>query len=170
IVVCNHVSYVDAMVIAACVKRPIRFIMDHRVFRNPLLNWLFRAMQAIPVASEREDPKLKESAFENAAKALRAGEVVGIFPEGTLTPDGELARFRPGIERMLKDTPVPVVPMALRGLWGSFFSRSHEGKVIWRWRGIFSRISLIVAPPVAPGEATPQALQAKVLAMRGDER
>src|SRR4029453_5095245 len=98
-----------AIVIAACVRRPIRFIMDHRIFKVPLLNWLFRTMQAIPVASARVDPALKDAAFDKAAAAPRAGEGVGIFPEGSLTPDGEIAVFRPGIERMVKDTPVPVV-------------------------------------------------------------
>ena len=170
IIVANHVSYVDAIVIAACVRRPIRFIMDHRIFRVPLLNWVFRTMQAIPVASAREDPALKEAAFAEAAKALRAGEVVGIFPEGSLTADGEMARFRPGIERMVQESPVPVVPIALRGLWGSLFSRSHEGRAFRRWLGMFPRIALIVAPPVPPASATPDALHAQVLALRGDAR
>ena len=170
IVVCNHVSYVDAIVIAASVRRPIRFIMDHRIFRVPLLNWLFRTMQAIPVASGREDAALKEAAFDTAAKALRAGEIVGIFPEGALTPDGELKTFRSGIERMVRETPVPVVPMALRGLWGSFFSRSYEGRALRRLRGVFSRIALVVAPPVRPDEATPEVLEARVLALRGKVR
>ena len=170
IVVCNHVSYVDAIVIAACVRRPIRFIMDYRIFRVPLLNWLFRTMQAIPVAPAREDPAVKEAAFATAAAALRAGEVVGIFPEGALTSDGEMHAFRPGVERMLADTPVPVVPMALSGLWGSFFSRSYEGRAMRRLRGIFSRIALTVAPPVPPERATPDALHAQVLALRGDAR
>jgi 1-acyl-sn-glycerol-3-phosphate acyltransferase len=170
IIVANHVSYVDAIVIAACVRRPIRFIMDYRIFRVPLLNWVFRTMQAIPVASAREDPALKEAAFAEAAKALRAGEVVGIFPEGSLTADGEMARFRAGIERMVQETPVPVVPMALRGLWGSLFSRSHEGRAFRRWLGMFPRIALIVAPPVPPAGATPDALHSQVLALRGDTR
>ncbi len=170
VVVCNHVSYVDAIVIAACVRRPIRFIMDHRIFRVPLLNWLFRTMQAIPVAPAREDAALKERAFATAAEALRAGEIVGIFPEGALTGDGEMHAFRPGVERIVSDTPVPVVPMALSGLWGSFFSRSYEGKAMRRWRGVFSRIALTVAPPVPPGQATPDALHAQVLALRGDVR
>jgi 1-acyl-sn-glycerol-3-phosphate acyltransferase len=170
IIVCNHVSYVDAIVIAACVRRPIRFIMDHQIFKVPVMNWLFQTMQAIPVASGREDPALKESAFVTAAAALRNGEVVAIFPEGRLTSTGEMNDFRPGIERMLQDTPVPVVPMALRGLWGSFFSRSYEGKAMRRWRGVFSRIAIVVAPPVAPDAATPAALHAQVLAMRGDAR
>ena len=170
IVVCNHVSYVDAIVIAACVRRPIRFIMDHRIFRIPVLNWLFRTMQAIPVASAREDAAVKEAAFAAAAAALRAGEVVGIFPEGALTSDGEMHVCRPGVERMLADTPVPVVPMALSGLWGSFFSRSYEGRAMRRWRGVFSRIALTVAPPLPPERATPDALHAQVLALRGDAR
>ena len=170
ILVCNHVSYVDAIVIAACVSRPVRFIMDHRIFQVPLLNWVFRTMNAIPVASAREDPAIKEAAFTAAANALAAGEIVGIFPEGQLTSDGDMQPFRAGIERMVRETPVPVVPMALRGLWGSFFSRSCEGKAMRRWRGMFSRIALVVAPPVAPALATPDALQAKVLAMRGAVR
>ncbi|MFO1414651.1 MAG: MFS transporter [Burkholderiales bacterium] len=170
IVVCNHVSYVDAIVIAASVRRPIRFVMDHQIFRIPLMNWVFRTMQAIPIASGREDAALKEAAFAMAAAALRNGEIVGIFPEGKLTSTGEMNEFRPGIERMLKDTPVPVVPMALRGLWGSFFSRSYEGKAMRRWRGMFSRIAIVVAPPVPPEAATPSALHAQVLALRGDAR
>jgi 1-acyl-sn-glycerol-3-phosphate acyltransferase len=170
ILVCNHVSYVDAIVIAACVRRPVRFIMDHRIFRVPLLNWVFRTMNAIPVAPGREDPAVKEAAFVSAADALRDGEIVGIFPEGKLTDNGEMAPFRAGIERMVKDTPVPVVPMALRGLWGSFFSRSYEGRAMRRWRGMFSRIALVVAPPLAPPQATPEALHAQVLALRGDAR
>ncbi|MFO1311637.1 MAG: MFS transporter [Burkholderiales bacterium] len=170
IVVCNHVSYVDAIVIAACVRRPIRFVMDHRIFRNPLLNWLFRTMQAIPVASGRVDPALKEKAFESTAAALRNGEIVGIFPEGSLTADGELAPFRPGLERMIAETPVPVVPMALRGLWGSFFSRAADGKAMRRMRGMFSRIAIVAAPPVPPGQVTLEGLRAQVLSMRGDAR
>jgi 1-acyl-sn-glycerol-3-phosphate acyltransferase len=170
IIVCNHVSYVDAIVIAACVRRPVRFIMDHRIFRVPLLNWVFRTMNAIPVASAREDPAVKEGAFMSAAAALREGEIVGIFPEGKLTDNGEMHAFRSGIERMVKDTPVPVVPMALRGLWGSFFSRSYEGRAMRRWRGMFSRIAIVVAAPVPPALATPEALHAQVLALRGNAR
>ncbi len=170
IVVCNHVSYVDAIVIAASVRRPIRFIMDHRIFQVPVLNWLFRTLRAIPVASAKEDAALKESAFVTAAAALRNGEIVAIFPEGRLTEDGEMGPFRPGIERMLADTPVPVVPMALRGLWGSFFSRSYQGKAMQRMRGIFSRIAIVVGPTVSHAEATPEALHTRVLALRGASR
>ena len=158
------------MVIAACVRRPIRFIMDHRIFRAPLLSFVFRAMRTIPIASAREDPGLKARAFAEAAAALAAGEIVGIFPEGRLTHTGELNPFRRGVQQIVATTPVPVVPMALRGLWGSFFSRSHEGSAMRRMRGIFSRIALVAAAPLRAEDATPEVLFGQVLALRGDAR
>ncbi len=170
VIVCNHVSFVDAIVIAACVPRPVRFVMDHRIFAIPLLRFIFRTMRAIPIASAKEDPALKERAFVEAANALKAGEIVCIFPEGKITDTGEMSRFRPGLQRILEQTPAPVVPMALRGLWGSFFSRSSRGKAMRRLRGLFSRIALVVGPPLAPELATPEALQEKVLSLRGDWR
>ena len=170
VLVCNHVSYVDAIVIAACVRRPVRFVMDHRIFKVPLLSFIFRTMRTIPIAPAREDPAMKDRAFAEVAKALAAGEVVGIFPEGKLTETGELNPFRPGIQQIVATTPVPVVPLALRGLWGSFFSRSHEGRAMRRWRGIFSRIALVAAPPVPADRVTLDGLQATVLALRGDRK
>jgi len=170
VIVCNHVSYVDAVVIAACVRRPVRFIMDHRIFRAPLLSFIFRTMRTIPIASARENRGVKDRALAEAAAALAAGEIVGIFPEGRLTHTGELNAFRPGVGEIVRRTPVPVVPMALSGLWGSFFSRAHKGRAMRRWRGMFSRIALVAAPPVAPDAATPERLQALVLALRGDAR
>jgi 1-acyl-sn-glycerol-3-phosphate acyltransferase len=170
VIVCNHVSYVDAVVIAACVRRPIRFVMDHRIYAVPLLHFIFRTMRAIPIASAKEDAALKERAFIEAADALKAGEIVCIFPEGKITDTGELNRFRPGLQRILEQTPAPVVPMALRGLWGSFFSRSSGGKAMRRLRGMFSRITLVAGTPVVPARATPELLQETVLALRGDLR
>ncbi len=169
VIVCNHVSFVDAIVISACVRRPIRFVMDHRIFAVPVLNFIFRTMRTIPIASAKEDAAMKERAFEDVAKALKAGEIVGIFPEGKLTQTGELNPFRPGLQRILEQSPVPVIPLALRGLWGSFFSRS-QGRALRRVRGVFSRIALVAGTPVAPELATPELLQQKVLALRGDRR
>jgi 1-acyl-sn-glycerol-3-phosphate acyltransferase len=170
VLVCNHVSYVDAIVIAACVRRPVRFVMDHRIFRIPLLSFIFRTMRTIPIAPGKEDPAMKDRAFAAVAQALREGEVVGIFPEGKLTEDGELKPFRPGVQQIIATTPVPVVPLALRGLWGSFFSRSHEGRAMRRLRGIFSRIALVAASPVPPERVTLEGLQGAVLALRGERR
>ncbi len=170
VVVCNHVSYVDAMVISACVRRPIRFVMDHRIFATPVLGYLFRAMRTIPIAPAKEDAALKEQAFADAAEALAGDEIVGIFPEGRLTQDGEMGPFRPGIERIVGETPVPVIPMALSGLWGSFFSRSQQGRAMRRFRGLFSRISLTIGEPVAPGRLDNESLREIVLALRGERR
>jgi hypothetical protein len=170
VVVCNHVSYVDAVVLAGCVRRPIRFVMDHRIFRVPILSFIFRTMRTIPIAPAKEDAGLKERAFGDVAKALAEGEIVGIFPEGALTSSGEMGEFRPGVERIVRETPVPVVPLALSGLWGSFFSRSHEGKAMRRLRGVFSRIALRAAPAVPPEQVSLPALHATVLALRGARR
>jgi 1-acyl-sn-glycerol-3-phosphate acyltransferase len=170
VIVCNHVSFVDAIVIAACVRRPVRFVMDHRIFALPFLSFIFRTMRAIPIAPAREDPALKERGFAEAADALKAGEIVCIFPEGKITDTGEINPFRPGLQRILEQAPVPVVPMALRGLWGSFFSRSCGGRAMRRLRGLFSKIALVAGPPLAPEQATPEKLRETVFALRGDWR
>jgi 1-acyl-sn-glycerol-3-phosphate acyltransferase len=171
VIVCNHVSFVDALVITAACRRPIRFVMDHRIFRTPLLGFLFRSSRCIPIAPAKEDPVLLERAYDSVAAALDAGELVGLFPEGRITDTGELHPFRPGITRIVNRTPVRVVPLALRGLWGSFFSRK-DGPAMSRplRRGLFSRIELIGGPALAPDAATPQALHARVAALRGDHR
>jgi len=171
VIVCNHVSFVDALVIAAACPRPIRFVMDHQIFKLPIINFVFREGRAIPIASAKEDPALLEKAYEEVAKALEAGDLVGIFPEGRITDTGELYPFRKGITRIVERTPVPVVPMALKGLWGSFFSRK-DGPAMARplRRGLFSKVSLAVAAPVAPAAATPEALQEIVAGLRGDSR
>jgi 1-acyl-sn-glycerol-3-phosphate acyltransferase len=171
VIVCNHVSFVDALVIAAACPRPIRFVMDHQIFKLPIINFVFREGRAIPIASAKEDPALLESAYEEVAKALKAGDLVGIFPEGRITDTGELYPFRKGITRIVERTPVPVVPMALKGLWGSFFSRK-DGPAMTRpfRRGLFTKVSLCVAAPVAPAAATPEALQEIVANLRGDDR
>jgi len=173
LIVCNHVSFVDALVIAAGCPRPIRFIMDHNIFRWPILSFVFRETRAIPIAPAREDPEAMEGAFDEAARALQAGELVAIFPEGRLTDNGEIAAFRKGMSRILERTTVevPVVPMALRGLWGSYFSRK-DGPAMTRpfRRGLFSRIELAVGRPRPAAAATPERMRDDVAALRGDWR
>ena len=168
VIVCNHVSYVDAIVIAACVRRPIRFVMDHRIHRIPVLSFVFRTMRTIPIAPARENAALKDKALAEAAAALAAGEVLGIFPEGRLTSTGELNVFRPGLQQILTSTPAPVVPMALRGLWGSPFSRAASGSILrWLRAFSFSRIGLVAGAPMPADQATAEMLYARVLALRG---
>ncbi len=170
VVVCNHVSYVDAVVIAAYVRRPIRFVMDHRIFRVPLLSFIFRTMRTIPIAPAKEDADMKARAFAEVDDALAAGEIVGIFPEGGLTQNGDMNPFRAGVQQIVATTPVPVVPLALSGLWGSFFSRASDGRAMRRLRGVFSRIALTGGAPVSPQQATPEYLHARVLELRGEQR
>ena len=171
VLACNHVSYVDALIIAAACRRPIRFVMDHNIFRIPVLNFIFRTSRTIPIASARENPVLLERAYDEIARALEHGDLVGIFPEGRITDTGEMYPFRPGIKRIVERTPVPVIPMALRGLWGSFFSR-HGGAAMARLlrRGISSKIGLAVGATVPPQTATPEGLQAHVQELRGESR
>ncbi|NIA00073.1 MFS transporter [Massilia sp. CCM 8734] len=169
VLVCNHVSYVDALVIGAASPRPIRFVMDHKIFKMPLMGWLFRTARAIPIAPAKEDPFLMEKAYVDIAQALHEGDLVCIFPEGRLTSTGEMGEFRGGIAKIVERSKVPVIPMALRGLWGSLLTRD-PGNLFERTfaRGPRSRLALAVGAPVAPEEATPDYLHQQVLALRGD--
>ena len=171
VIVCNHVSFVDALIIAAACRRPIRFVMDYKIFRVPVLSFIFRTGKTIPIAPKKEDPALLEKAYDDIDAALRDGDLVGIFPEGRITDSGELYPFRPGITRILARRPVPVIPLALRGLWGSFFSRI-DGPAMSQPSRLrpLRRIALVAGDIVAPAQATPEALQQTVLGLRGDWR
>ncbi|MDY0161637.1 MFS transporter [Desulfobotulus sp.] len=167
VLVANHVSYVDALLIAGACRRPVRFVMEKAIYDLPGLNGLFRAARTIPICSFKEDPLVFEKAFASVAAELKEGNLICIFPEGRLTRNGEMNPFRPGIERILAETPVPVIPMALQGLWGSFFS--HEGRGAMKFKGRFwSRVGLVVGPPLSSGEATAEALEEQVRLLRGD--
>ena len=142
--------------------------MDHHIFKIPVLSFVFRTAGAIPIAPARENREILEQAYDRVAAYLEEGEVVGIFPEGQLTKDGEIGSFKNGIERIIQRTSAPVVPMALRGLWGSFFSRRY-GKAMKHFpRRFWSRIELMVGEPVAPEQATSALLRKQVVALRGD--
>jgi 1-acyl-sn-glycerol-3-phosphate acyltransferase len=129
VIVANHVSFIDWFVITAACRRPVQFVMDHRIFKTPVLGTLFKLSKAIPIAPAKEDAAATEKAFADISAALKAGNLVCIFPEGKITADGELNPFQPGVQRILSADPVPVIPIALGGLWGSFFSR-HGGKAM----------------------------------------
>ena len=169
--VANHPTFIDALVIAAACPRPTRYVMDHRRFNTPLLSFLFRATRSIPIAPAREDPAMLERAYDEIAKGLTEGDLICIFPEGRVTDDGEIHDFRGGIKRIIERTPVPVVPIALRGLWASFFGRQGGALLVRVFRlGLFGKIGLSVGAPVAPQEVTPEGLQALVAGLRGDEK
>ena len=168
LLVCNLVSYMDALVIAGAVRRPIRFVMDHQIFKTPVLGGIFRMARAIPIGPRAKVPEIYDAAFERIDEELSVGHVVCIFPEGRLTTDGEIAQFRSGVDVILERRPVPVVPMALRGLWGSFFSHCGGPALKHLPRRFWSRIELLAEPPIAPEDANSQHLEQEVRRIRGD--
>jgi 1-acyl-sn-glycerol-3-phosphate acyltransferase len=167
LIVCNHVSFVDALAISAACPRPIRFVMESAIFKMPVVNIFARGMKAIPIASAKEDKSAMERAFELVAAELRDGNLVCIFPEGKLTADGNMNVFRPGMTRILNETPVPVIPFALSGLWTSMFSRAERNS--WRRlpRRLFAKIAVAIGEPVPPSQALPDHMHGIVQQMRG---
>jgi 1-acyl-sn-glycerol-3-phosphate acyltransferase len=169
LLVCNHVSFMDPLLLMANLRRPARFVMYYKIFNVPLLQFVFRTAKAIPIAWQKEDPQVLQQAYDAIDAALADGEVVCIFPEGALTRDGDMAPFRPGVEKILARRPVPVVPMALRGLWGSMWSRRdstlQRSRLPRRFR---ARVELVVDAPVPPEHASAASLEARVRELRGD--
>jgi 1-acyl-sn-glycerol-3-phosphate acyltransferase len=143
--------------------------MYYKIFDMPIAKQVFRWAKAIPIAGAKEDPVLMEKAFAEVSRELRDGNLVCIFPEGGLTSDGEIAPFRPGVERILKRDPVPVIPMALQGLWGSMFSRYDKSLTRYLLpRRLWSRVGLMVGIRRPPETASAAALEADVRELRGD--
>ena len=139
-----------------------------------LLGGLFRLAKAIPIAPQKEDPQAYKAAFERAAQVLREGDLLAIFPEGGITRDGQLQPFKGGIVKILDRAradglDVPVIPMALTNLWGSYFSRIEQGGAMVRpfRRGMFNRVGLNVGHPVAPSEVEPMLLRERVQKLLG---
>ena len=159
LIVSNHVSLMDALIIGGCVRRPVRFVMYHKIFNIPILRFIFKTANAIPIAPKKENPILLEKAYQQIAKELSNGNVIGIFPEGKLTADGKINTFKPGIEHILNESPVPVIPVALNGLWGSYFS-NYNGKPMQRLpRKFWRKIKLVVGDSIDAKDATAENLR-----------
>ena len=161
IVVANHASYVDSLVLAARCAYPMRFAYWSGFDRVFFVGWLFRVMGGIPIGPRSSDPAVYEAAMAEIERSLRAGEVIGIFPEGRLSPDGGLGEFRDGIERIVRRCPVPVTPVGLCGLYESLWSKSR-GRRRWAWR---RRVVVRVGEALAPPDASAQALRRSVQAL-----
>jgi 1-acyl-sn-glycerol-3-phosphate acyltransferase len=170
VLVCNHVSFADALVVGGTVRRPVRFVMYHRIFEIPVLKFLFNTAKAIPIAPAKEDQALLEQAYDRIDAELQTGNIVCIFPEGAITRDGAIHRFRPGVERIIGRRPVPVIPMALGGLWGSWFSRRGNDTLRRIPGKLFSRVDLRVGERIPPREVTAEGLELLVRTLRGDNR
>jgi 1-acyl-sn-glycerol-3-phosphate acyltransferase len=141
--------------------------MDHQIFRIPVLGWLFRLGKAIPIAPQKVNAAVYENAFAEARRVLDDGDLLCIFPEGGLTRDGQLQPFKGGIMKILETHPVPVVPLALTNLWGSFFSRVEGGTAMKRpfRRGWFSHVGIVGGPALQAAEVTPDRLRERVGAL-----
>lgn len=158
VLVCNHVTFIDWLIVASSCPRPVRFVMYHGYFDIPLVRMLFRDAKVIPIAPAHESEETLETAYDRIAAELEDGEIVCIFPEGKLTKDGRLDTFRRGIERIVARTPVPVVPMGLDGMWGSYFSKGG-GRPFAR---VWSKVRLTIAPPIAPEAVRAELLESRV--------
>ena len=170
LLVCNHVSYVDALLLGGACRRPIRFVMYKPIFNIPVLNFIFRTGRAIPITSRHEDPQAYASALNAIAAGLENGDLLCIFPEGKLTTDGDMNEFKKGLEVIIERTPVPVIPVALRGLWGSFFSH-RGGHALSKWpRRFWSKVSIVAGNAVPATQVSANDLFERVQALRGEWR
>ena len=168
IVVANHVSFIDALILGGCIRRPVRFVMYYKIFKLPVMNFVFRTAKAIPIAGQREDKAMYDKAFVDMKAALADGDLLCIFPEGEITRDGQMNPFKPGILRVLESQPVDVVPIALQGLWGSLFSRKGGRAFLKMPRRLFARLGMIVGEPIPAAEVTLETLHSTVADLRGD--
>jgi 1-acyl-sn-glycerol-3-phosphate acyltransferase len=169
IVASNHVSFADPLILGGMIRRPVNFVMYHKIYRIPVLNFIFRTGKAIPIASRNEDPEVLENAYRRIHQVLAAEDVLGIFPEGKITDDGEIQPFKPGIEKIIAEQPVPVVPVALCNLWGSLFSR-RDPLLKRRPYKLWSTIELRIGQAIPPQQVTAARLQSEVEKLRGDQR
>ena len=164
ILISNHVSYMDGPIIDAGCKRRVRYLIDEDIYHVPGIHHLMVLNRAIPIAPNR---KSVEAAFDQISAGLKAGDLICIFPEGFLTFTGGLGRFRPGIEWIIRRDPVPVIPIALSGLWGSVFSRKYAQSFFRLWpRKWGRRVTAICGPALAPENITVNYLQDVVLKLK----
>jgi 1-acyl-sn-glycerol-3-phosphate acyltransferase len=169
IVASNHVSYADPLILGGMIRRPVNFVMYHKIYRIPVLNFIFRTGKAIPIASRKENPEVLENAYRRIHQVLAAEDVLGIFPEGKITDDGNIQSFKPGIEKIIAEQPVPVVPVALCNLWGSLFSR-RDPLLKRRPYKFWATIELRIGQAIPPEQVTAARLQTEVEKLRGDQR
>ena len=164
LLIANHVSYMDGVVIQAACKRPVRFVIDKQIYQLPGVNYFMRHNRAIPVYPKKDEVS---NALDEISNGLEAGDIVCIFPEGQLTYTGNLGRFKPGIEWIIDRDPVPIYPIALKGLWGSIFSRKYL-KSSFRWlpKTFRRKVTAICGDVIHPGDVTVNLLQRRVLALK----
>lgn len=169
LLVANHVSYVDVILIAALTPRLIRFAMYRNFYEWKPLNWFFRAIDVVPITNA-DAPREIMASLRELAKRLEQGELVMIFPEGGLTRTGEIGEFKRGFELIMALTPkeldAPVIPIYLGGLWGSIFSY-EGGKLLWKWpKRLPYRVTVRVGEPL-PKRSSAREVEAAIRRLAG---
>jgi len=154
LLVSNHVSYVDALLLGFACPRPVRFLSWAGFFHRPFLGWFLKTMGCIPISSTSA-----KDAIRAAADCIQSGECVCIFPEGDLTKTGQLADFKKGFELIARRANAPVVPVALGSLWGSIFSY-EGGRYFWKWpKKLPYPVTISFGAPHDPATATADSLR-----------
>ncbi len=169
VIASNHVSFADPLILGGMIRRPVNFVMYHKIYKIPVLNFIFRTGKAIPIASRFEDAGVLENAYRRMYGVLEAGDVLGIFPEGSITSDGDIQEFKSGIDKIIAEQPVPVIPVALCNLWGSLFSRRDP---LYKRRPykLWANIELRIGEAIPPEEVSAQRLQEEVQRLRGEDK
>jgi len=168
LLVCNHVSYMDALLLSAVCPRLIRFVMEEDYANLPPLRRFLNRAGVIPISATNRRSIIR--AFNEVEQALAEGHIVCIFPEGKLTSDGEMNDFLRGMDLILKRSPVPVIPVALKGMWGSYFSRYKGSACKGLPSRFWSKIEIEVGTPVDSNLASTESMHQKVSELRGDWR
>lgn len=166
LVVSNHVAFHDWLFVGVAMKRPVRFVMHQHHWQYPLLRAFFQKSRVIPIAPRREDGDALDRALRSIDEALANGEVVVLFPEGTMTPNGQLSPFRPGLDRIVAKRQVPVVPVGISGLFGSFFSRAHGAPMSGLPRRFRAPVSVKVGAPIVATDVSRAGLRSLTDAAR----
>jgi len=148
LLVSNHVSFVDAIVLQAAARRQLRFLMLHRFYERGLVGWFCRLWEAIPIEPSDGGGGVRQS-LDVVIKALKAGDAVCVFPEGAMTRTGHVHGFKRGFEVVARKAGAPIVPAYIDGLWGSVFS--YEGGRFGGWPKSFRRhVSVTFGRPLSP--------------------
>ncbi|MCA9409202.1 MAG: MFS transporter [Candidatus Omnitrophica bacterium] len=166
LLVCNHISYIDALMLVVTVQRPIRFMVYKNIYEMKTFNPILRLAKAIPI-SGKDNPKELIRSINRAKQALRDGELVCIFPEGQLTRTGNMLKFNRGMERIMQGVSVPIVPVNLDRVWGSIFSY-ERGRYFMKWpKTIPYPITVSYGPPM-PSDSSAFAVRNQIMELSAD--
>jgi len=165
LLVANHVTYIDWLFLGAVSKRTIHFVMHKPFYDIPVIKSLFKMAGAIPIMTRKECQQSYDEAMEMMKQTLKDGKVMVIFPEGRLTDTGEMNVFQRGYQKVLEEAPATVIPVALTGLWGSFFSRKGGKAFSKPFRRIYSKVGVEVGEPFEDAIPEPKVMRLKIQEM-----